>query len=115
VTDSTNATQAAASATRKIPIVMAASGGDPVALGFAASLNKPGGNVTGMLLFSLELNAKRLQLLKYAFPAITRVTVLFNPTSAIGPTGLRDTQEAAKLLGVAVNPIAVGKVTSRSW
>jgi putative tryptophan/tyrosine transport system substrate-binding protein len=50
-----------------IPIVTAASGGDPVALGFAASLNKPGGNVTGMLLFSLELNAKRLQLLKYCF------------------------------------------------
>jgi putative tryptophan/tyrosine transport system substrate-binding protein len=108
VTDSTSATQAAASATHTIPIVMAASGGDPVALGFAASLNKPGGNVTGMLLFSLELNAKRLQLLKYAFPAITRVAVLVNPTSAIGPTGLRDTQEAAKLLGIAVNPIAVG-------
>src|SRR5690242_19885932 len=73
VTDSTNATQAAASATHTIPIVMAASGGDPVALGFAASLNKPGGNVTGMLLFSVELNAKRLQVLKYAFPAIRRV------------------------------------------
>ena len=108
VTDSTSATQAAASATHTIPIVMAASGGDPVALGFAASLNKPGGNVTGMLLFSLELNAKRLQLLKYAFPAITRVAVLVNPTSAIGPTGLRNTQEAAKLLGVTINPIAVG-------
>jgi putative ABC transport system substrate-binding protein len=108
VTDSTSATQAAASATHTIPIVMAASGGDPVALGFAASLNKPGGNVTGMLLFSLELNAKRLQLLKYAFPAIRRVAVLVNPTSAIGPTGLHDTQEAAKLLDVAVNPIAVG-------
>jgi putative tryptophan/tyrosine transport system substrate-binding protein len=108
VTDSTSATQAAASATHTIPIVMAASGGDPVALGFAASLNKPGGNVTGMLLFSLELNAKRLQLLKYAFPAIRRVAVLVNPTSAIGPTGLHGTQEAAKLLDVAVNPIAVG-------
>jgi len=107
VTDSTNATQAAASATHTIPIVMAASGGDPVALGFAASLNKPGGNVTGMLLFSVELNAKRLQVLKYAFPAIRRVAVLVNPTSAIGPTGLRDTQEAAKLLGVAINPIEV--------
>jgi putative ABC transport system substrate-binding protein len=108
VTDSTSATEAAASATHTIPIVMAASGGDPVALGFAASLNKPGGNVTGMSLFSLELNAKRLQLLKYAFPAIRRIAVLVNPTSAIGPTGLRDTQEAAKLLGVAVNPIEVG-------
>jgi putative ABC transport system substrate-binding protein len=69
VTDTTSATQAAASATRTLPIVMAASGGDPVALGFATSLNKPGGNVTGLLLLSIQLNAKRLQLLKYAFPA----------------------------------------------
>jgi putative tryptophan/tyrosine transport system substrate-binding protein len=107
VTDTTSATQAAASATRTLPIVMAASGGDPVALGFATSLNKPGGNVTGLLLLSIQLNAKRLQLLKYAFPAITRVTVLFIPTSAIGPSGLRATEEAAKLLGIAINPIAV--------
>jgi putative tryptophan/tyrosine transport system substrate-binding protein len=108
VTDTTSATQAAASTTRTLPIVMAASGGDPVALGFATSLNKPGGNVTGMLLLSIQLNAKRLQLLKYAFPAITRVAVLFLPTSAIGPSGLRATEEAAKLLGIAINPIAVG-------
>jgi putative ABC transport system substrate-binding protein len=79
VTDSTGATQAAAT-TRTIPIVIGAAGGDPVALGFAASLNKPGGNVTGMLFLASHLNAKRLQLLKVAFPAIARVTVLFNPT-----------------------------------
>jgi putative tryptophan/tyrosine transport system substrate-binding protein len=54
VTDTTSATQAAASATRTIPIVMAASGGDPVAMGLAASLNKPGGNVTGMLFLSVQ-------------------------------------------------------------
>src|SRR5215469_10360198 len=72
VTDTTSATQAVASATRTIPIVMAASGGDPVALGLAASLNNPGGNVTGVLLLSVQLSEKRLQLLKLAFPAITR-------------------------------------------
>jgi putative ABC transport system substrate-binding protein len=108
VTDTTSATQAAVSATRTIPIVMAASGGDPVALGWAESLSKPGGNVTGMLLLSLPLTAKRLQLLKYAFPATARVTVLFNPKSAIGPPGLRATEQAAKLLGIAINPLAVG-------
>jgi putative ABC transport system substrate-binding protein len=108
VTDTTSATQAAARATRTVPIVMAASGGDPVALGWAASLNKPGGNVTGMLLLSLPLDAKRMQLLKYAFSAIARVTVLFNPTSAIGPPGLRAAEQAAKLLGIAINPMAVG-------
>src|SRR5690348_1099680 len=107
VTDTTSATQAAASATSAIPIVMAASGGDPVALGWAASLNKPGGNVTGALLLSIQLDPKRLQLLKLAFPAIKRVTALFNPTSAIGPPGLRAIEEAAKLLDLAINPLAV--------
>ena len=105
VTDSISATQAAASATRTIPIVMAASGGDPVAMGLAASLNKPGGNVTGVLFLSVQLSEERLQLLK--FPAITRVAVLFNPTSAIGPPSLRATEQAAKLLGITINPIAV--------
>jgi putative ABC transport system substrate-binding protein len=107
VTDTTSATQAAASATRTIPIVMAASGGDPVALGLASSLNKPGGNVTGVLFLSIQLNPKRLELLKLAFPTITRIAVLFIPTSAIGPPGLQATEQAAKLLGIAINPIAV--------
>jgi putative ABC transport system substrate-binding protein len=106
-TDTTSATQAAVSATRTIPIVMASSGGDPVALGLAASLNRPGGNVTGVLFLSVQLNPKRLELLKLAFPAITRIAVLFIPTSAIGPPGLRATEQAAKLLGIAINPIAV--------
>jgi ABC-type uncharacterized transport system substrate-binding protein len=108
VTDTTSATQAAVSATRTIPIVMAASSGDPVALGWAASLNKPGRNVTGMFFLALPLTEKRLQLLKYAFPATTRATVLFNPTSAIGTPGLRATEQAAKLLGITVSPIAIG-------
>lgn len=107
VTDTTSATQAAASATRTIPIVMAASGGDPVALGLASSLNKPGGNVTGVLFLSIQLNPKRLELLKLAFPAIMRIAFLFIPTSAIGPPGLHATEQAAKLLGIAINPIAV--------
>jgi putative tryptophan/tyrosine transport system substrate-binding protein len=55
VTDSTSGTVAAFSATRTIPIVMATTGGDPVALGVAKSIARPGGNVTGMLLRSFEL------------------------------------------------------------
>ena len=78
-----------------------------IALGFASSLNKPGGNVTGVLFLSVQLNPKRLELLKLAFPTITRIAVLFIPTSAIGPPGLRATEQAAKLLGIAINPIAV--------
>ena len=55
VTDSTSGTVAAFDATRTIPIVMATTGGDPVALGVAKSIARPGGNVTGMLLRSFEL------------------------------------------------------------
>lgn len=109
VTDSASATQAAANATHTIPIVIGAAGGDPVALGYAASLNKPGGNVTGTLFLSFHLNAKRLQLLKLAFPGITRVTLLFNATNPGVNALLNSTpvEQAAKLLGITVNPITV--------
>ena len=65
VTDTTTATLAAFGATRTIPIVMGATGGDPVALGLAKSLSRPGGNVTGTQ-FLAGLSEKRLQLLKQA-------------------------------------------------
>jgi putative ABC transport system substrate-binding protein len=106
VTDSTSGTVAAFGATRTIPIVMAATSGDPIALGVATSIARPGGNVTGMLFRSFELSGRRLQLLKVAVPATARVTVLFNPKSAIGPPGQRATEDAAKLLGLAVAPLA---------
>jgi putative tryptophan/tyrosine transport system substrate-binding protein len=69
------AIRAAKEATRTIPIVMF--GDDPIAQGFAASLARPGGNVTGVTLFATELNAKRLQLLHEAVPAARRITALF--------------------------------------
>jgi len=69
---------AAKSATTTISIVMATSA-DPVALGFVASLARPGGNVTGMASFGPEGNAKRLELLKDAFPRTRQVAILFNP------------------------------------
>ena len=65
VTDSTSGTLAAFDATRTIPIVMGATGGDPVALGLAKNLSRPGGNVTGTN-FLTGLSEKRLQLLKLA-------------------------------------------------
>jgi putative ABC transport system substrate-binding protein len=108
VTDGTSAAVDAFGATRTIPIVMAATGGDPVALGLATSIARPGGNVTGMLLRALELSGRRLQLLKDAVPTAARVTALFNPTSAIGPSSRRATEDAAKLLGIAITPLAVG-------
>jgi putative ABC transport system substrate-binding protein len=106
VTDSAGATKGAANATRTIPIVIGVAAGDPVALGYAASLNKPGGNVTGTLFLSSHLNAKRLQLLKLAFPSITRVTVLLNPRNA-GVMNSTPTEQAAKLLSITTDPITV--------
>jgi putative tryptophan/tyrosine transport system substrate-binding protein len=82
VTDSTSGTLAAFGATHTIPIVMGATGGDPVALGLAKSLTRPGGNVTGTQ-FLDGLSEKRLQLLRLAFPDVQRVTVLANPKDAI--------------------------------
>jgi putative ABC transport system substrate-binding protein len=105
VTDTTSATQSAFGATRTIPIVMGASSGDPVALGLARSMAHPGANVTGLLLRASELNPKRLELLKQAFPGISRVAVLVNPTSVIGPPGLQATQEAGKILGIEVSAL----------
>jgi putative ABC transport system substrate-binding protein len=71
-------TRAAKAATTTIPIVMAVSP-DPVASGLVASLARPGGNVTGMASFGPEGSAKRLELLKDAFPHTRQVAVLLNP------------------------------------
>jgi len=79
VTVSTSATLAAFGATRTIPIVMATTGGDPVALGLAKSLSRPGGNVTGTN-FLTGLSEKRLQLLKLAFPGVQRENPCYSTT-----------------------------------
>ena len=79
---------AASRATRTIPIVSAAAG-DPLVLGLAESISHPGGNVTGFSIRPAELMGKRLELLKYAFPGLTRVapTVSLNwSASASGGT-----------------------------
>jgi putative ABC transport system substrate-binding protein len=77
VTHATPGALAAKSATTTIPIVMATSS-DPVATGLVASLARPGGNVTGMSGINPEVTAKRLELLKDAFPRTRQVAVLFN-------------------------------------
>jgi ABC-type uncharacterized transport system substrate-binding protein len=107
VADSTSAALAAAGATRTIPIVMGIAT-DPVAAGLAASTAKPAGNITGMSLGALGLNAKRLELLTQAFPGVTRVTVLINPKQASAQTFLAATEGAAKSLGVHLTILAAG-------
>ena len=74
VTSSTPAIQAVKQATATIPIVMAFSG-DPVGTGLVASLAKPGGNITGLSDIGPEISGKQLELLKEAFPTISRVWV----------------------------------------
>jgi putative ABC transport system substrate-binding protein len=105
VTDSTSGTLDAFAATRTIPIVMGASGGDPVALGLAKSLSRPGGNVTGTYFLS-GLSDKRLQLLKQAFPAAQRIAVLANPTGAIYISELPKAEMAASRMDLRLVSLA---------
>jgi len=77
ITHSTLGVRAAANATKTIPIIIA-DAPDPVALGFVASLARPGGNITGSTGFQTELAAKRLELLKEVIPRVKRVSVLIS-------------------------------------
>lgn len=96
------ATQAAGKATSTIPIVMLA-GTDSVQAGLAASLARPGRNVTGYTAFQQELVGKRLELLKEAVPGIKSVAVLMNPTSAGQPESFKRAEAAAQALGLRVH------------
>ena len=92
---------AARNATREIPIVMAGAG-DPVEAGLVTSLSRPGGNLTGFAAAAPESASKRLELLKEAVPKIHRVAVIWNPTSSTAQREWSVTQEAAKILGLAL-------------
>ncbi len=88
----------AKAATTTIPIVFA-SGGDPVKLGLVASLNRPGGNVTGITFFSAELGGKLLGLLHELQPGAVRVGVLVDPNFAPTQSFVSDVQAAALSIG----------------
>jgi putative ABC transport system substrate-binding protein len=85
---------AAKTATATIPIVFG-SGGNPVTEGLVASLNQPGGNLTGVNFFTAELVAKRMQLLRKVVPSASRIAVLVNPTDAEGYQSLLEVRAAA--------------------
>jgi putative ABC transport system substrate-binding protein len=89
---------AAKRATKTIPIVFTA--GDPVRAGLVPSLDRPGGNLTGINLLTGELHAKRLDLLKTAVPGVSRVAVLANPGNLSTARGLKDLEDAARRLRV---------------
>jgi putative ABC transport system substrate-binding protein len=100
IVSSSQAIAAAAAATRSIPIVMAFAVDDPVEQGWAASLARPGGNITGITLYVPELTAKRLEILKSAMPTLKRVGILA-PVGAGGPGQVAVAETAARSLGLA--------------
>ena len=106
VTHGTLPLRAAKNATTTIPIVFAASG-DVIALGFVTSLARPGGNMTGSIFFASELNAKRIELLKEAFPRITRVAVLRNQDSTVTGPMLQMMQTTARSLKITLHEFPV--------
>jgi putative ABC transport system substrate-binding protein len=104
VTAGNEAVQAAKSATKTIPIIMAFSG-DPVGAGFVMSLARPGGNITGLSRLNIELSAKRLQLLNETIPGATRIAILFNPEGRVPALALKEVQGAAQRLGLKLQAL----------
>ena len=97
---STHGALAAKAATQTIPIVFM-QGADPVQVGLARSLNRPGGNLTGINLLQAEVVAKRLELLHELAPLATLIGYLYNPSNpAFAETETREVQAAARTLGL---------------
>ena len=97
---------AAKAATTSTPIVFAI-GSDPVDMGLVASLNRPGGNATGTTFLSVELTAKRLELLRQLVPKISSVALLVNTHNPTAPIQTKDMRLAATSLGLPFNIVNV--------
>jgi putative tryptophan/tyrosine transport system substrate-binding protein len=101
--ESTPAAFAAKAATTTIPIVFSV-GVDPVAVGLVASLNKPGGNLTGVTNLNAEILPKRLELMHELVPTATTIALLVNPSNPlVAETESRDAQTAARTLGLQLH------------
>ncbi len=107
LTESTAAAVAAKRATDTVPIVMAATALDPVKAGLAESLNRPGSNVTGLLLFGPQLDMKRLQILRDTMPERKTVAALVNAASPNAPERIAATTAAARTLGLQLHFVEV--------
>ena len=102
VTSTAPAARAAKEATTTIPIVMVGVNYDPLALGYVASLARPGGNVTGLFFLHLDLLAKRLGVFKEMLPSVGRVAVLSDPLSA---DQLKQVEVVNRSLGFKLHPV----------
>jgi putative tryptophan/tyrosine transport system substrate-binding protein len=101
------AAHAAKAATATIPIVFV-SGDDPVKSGLVSSLNRPGGNVTGAAIFTGQLGAKQLGLLRELVPKAVVVAMLVNPNNPLTEAATKDVRAAAALTGHQIRIVAAG-------
>ncbi len=104
--------RAAKQATRTIPIVMAAGTTDPVEAGVVASLARPGGNITGLTSREVDLHGKRLELLKEAFPQISRVAIIW--VAEQEKQGLSEVKAAGQALGIQNESLIVDPPLGRA-
>jgi putative ABC transport system substrate-binding protein len=105
-----SAALAARAMTSGLPIVFTV-GNDPVKRGLVASLNRPGGNITGVTNLNIELGPKRLELLHEIVPAASSIAMLVNPTSPNAASALQELPEAASRLGVKMHVLQASTVT----
>jgi putative tryptophan/tyrosine transport system substrate-binding protein len=100
-TTGTRATQAAMATTKEIPIVFRHPA-DPVSLGFVKTVNRPGGNVTGVAAFSLEANQKRLEVLKQIIPNLRRIHIFYDANNRFSPDNFTAAEKSARQLKLEV-------------
>ena len=108
VTTAAISAKAAQRITQTVPIIMTT--GDPLEQGLAASLARPGGNVTGLSVMLTDMSVKRLELLKESFPKRTRVAALWSPREREAAIGFKETQDAAKVLSLRLHPLEIKSV-----
>ena len=105
VTAGNEATEAAKNGTGQIPLVT--TGSDPVVSGFVTNLAHPGGNITGVSIDAPGLSGKRFEFLKESFPRLSRVAVLYYPATPSSKVTMAETEQAAHLLRVQLQPVGV--------